>query len=147
MNRTVRICAALLLAVAGSAQAQQAREFGEYTVHYNALSTSQLAPQVAQSYGIQRSPSRALLNITVLKDTVDNGDAPVRATAKATATNLTGQRREIQMREIRDPEGAVYYIGELRVRNLETFDFAVSVTPEGETEALEFGFRQQFYTE
>ena len=41
----------------------------------------------------------------------------------------------------------VVHIGELRVRNLETFDFTVSVTPEGATEAMDVAFRQQFYTE
>jgi hypothetical protein len=147
MSRLIRISAFLLLSAAGFAQAQQSRAFGDYVVHYNALSTSQLTPQVAQSYGIQRSPSRALLNITVLRYAADGGEAPVRATVEATAKNLTGQLREITMREITDVEDAVYYIGELRVHNLETFDFSVSVLPAGENEALEVKFRQQFFTE
>jgi hypothetical protein len=139
--------AILLLVAVGAARAQQSREFGDYAVHYNALSTSLLTPQVAQSYGIQRSPSRALLNVTVIRQDGAGKGSAVRAGVLASATNLTGQRRDIQLREITDGEGAVYYIGEFRVRNMETFDFTVEVTPEGESEALEVLFRQQFYTE
>ena len=47
-----------------TSEAQQAQDFGDYVVHYNALNTNLIPPQVAQSYGIQRSPNRALINIT-----------------------------------------------------------------------------------
>ena len=62
-----------LLAVSGTAFAQQSREFNDYVVHYNALRSDLFPPQVAQGYGIQRSSNRALLNITVLKKS-DSGD-------------------------------------------------------------------------
>ncbi len=122
---------------------QQSVSFDGYTVHYNALSTSQLTPQVAQAYGIQRSSSRALLNITVL----DANDEPTEARVTANARNLTGQRREIDMRKIAEGDDAIYYIGEFRVNNMETFDFTVDVRPEGADKPIEVTFRQQFYTE
>lgn len=131
----------------GSSQAQQAEEFGDYVVHYNAINTNLLTPQVAQSYGIRRSSSRAMLNITVLKKGVDNGDVPVHATVAVKAKNLTGQIRDVEIREINDNEGAVYYIGEITVRNMEMFDFTVLVTPGESDEPYKFTFRQQFYTE
>jgi hypothetical protein len=147
MKLLVQLSATCLLILAGHVKAQQSQEFGDYTVHYNALSTSLLTPQVAKSYGIQRSASRALINIAVLKRMEGGSDVPVTATIEANAKNLTGQRREIELREITDVEGAVYYIGEMRVRNLETFDYAVTVFPEGKSKPLEVSFRQQFYTE
>jgi hypothetical protein len=147
MKRLTRWTAILLTAVAGSAGAQQASEFGDYVVHYNVLGTNLLAPQVAQGYGIQRSPSRALLNVTVIRRIPGGEGLPVRASVLARARNLTGQRREIPVREITDTGGAVYYIGEFPVRNMETFDFSVTVVPVGEPEPLEVRFRQQFYTE
>jgi hypothetical protein len=58
----------VLLAMAQPAIAQQSQSFDGYTIHYNAINTSQLTPQIAQAYGIQRSSSRALLNITVLRE-------------------------------------------------------------------------------
>ena len=146
-----RLLSILLLAgslvVAVNAAAQQSQDFGDYVVHYNALNTNLIPPQVAQAYGIARSPSRALLNITVMKKVMDTPGTPVSATVSATGTNLTGQLREIPIREIKDPEGAIYYIGEFPVHHLETYRFEVRVAVEGEDEPLMVRFRQQFYTE
>ena len=79
MTRWFLFVTALLLA--NPAGAQQAVEFDDYTVHYNALNTSELTPQIAQAYSIQRSSSRALLNITVL----DSDQNPVTAGVTANA--------------------------------------------------------------
>jgi len=123
--------------------AQQAKEFDDYTIHYNALSSSLITPEVAKAYGIRRSDSRALINISVLKN--DRGAA--KADVTATGRNLTGQTRNVDMREINEGDGAIYYIGELSVRNMETFDFTILVTPEGNDKPYTVQFRQQFYTE
>ena len=134
---------ALLLA-ASAAPAQQARSFGPYEVHYNALNTNLLTPEVAQAYGIQRAGTRAMLNITVLHT---DGNRPVPAAVTASATNLTGQRRSIEMREIRDQD-AIYYLGTFRVHNEESLNFSIEVQPEGRTgPPFTFAFRQQFYTD
>ena len=127
--------------------AQQAQNFGDYTVHYNALNSSLLTPQVAKAYGIRRSNSRALVNISVLKKAGDQSPAAVKAKVTTSSRNLTGQTRKVEMREIDDGDGAVYYIGELSVRNMETFDFTVTVTPQGQDRPFTVKFRQQFYTE
>ena len=136
-----------LLGISASADAQQSQDFGDYVVHYNALNTNFIPPQVAQGYGIKRSSSRALLNLTVLKKVMDNPGTPVSAKVSASGTNLTGQLREIEIRELKDTEGAIYYIGEFPIHNLETYNFTVNVQPEGEAEPLLVKFRQQFYTE
>ena len=136
-----------MLAVSCKAEAQQSQDFGDYVVHYNALNTNFIPPQVAQGYGIKRSSSRALLNLTVLKKVMDNPGTPVSARVTASGTNLTGQRREIETRELKDSEGAIYYIGEFPIHNLETYNFNIEVKVEGEDEPLVVKFRQQFYTE
>ena len=125
------------------AVAQQAMEFDDYTIHYNALSSSLITPEVAKAYGIRRSDSRALINISILNK---GGDAS-KAHVTATGRNLTGQTRNVDMREISEGDGAIYYIGELSVRNMETFDFTVLVTPDGNDKPYTVKFRQQFYTE
>jgi hypothetical protein len=151
MNRALILLtlAGCLAATSVPAYAQQSREFNDYVVHYNALRSDLLPPQVAQGYGIQRSSSRALLNITVMQKAADGSGVETAVTAKieVNATNLTGQRRDVVLREIRDAEGAIYYIGELPVHNMETSQFKVSILPEGESETLQVDFRQQFYTE
>jgi len=128
-------------------EAQQSQDFGEYVVHYNALNTNLLPPQVAQGYGIQRSSSRALLNVTVLKKVMGSPGTPVSATVTATGTNLTGQTRDIEIRKIDDSEGAIYYLGQFPVHNLETYRFDIQVRIEGEPDPLVVKFKQQFYTE
>ena len=141
-----RLIESLILLAALAAMpviAQQAMEFDEYTIHYNALSASLITPEVAKAYGIRRSDSRALINISVLK----GSDDAVKAQVTATGRNLTGQTRNVDMREINEGDGAIYYIGELSVRNMETFDFTVLVTPQGKDRPYTVKFRQQFYTE
>jgi len=130
-----------------ASEAQQAQDFGDYVVHYNALNTNLIPPQVAQGYGIQRSSSRALLNVTVLKKVMGSPGTPVSAAITATGTNLTGQIRDIKIRKVEDSEGAIYYLGELPVHNLETYRFDIQVRIEGEPEPLVVKFKQQFYTE
>ena len=130
-----------------SAVAQQAQNFGDYTVHYNALNSSLISPEVAKVYGIQRSESRALINISVLKNTENQLPVAVKATVTASGRNLTGQTRKVEMREINEGDDAIYYIGELSVRNMENFDFSVMITPEGQSKPFKLKFRQQFYTE
>ena len=128
-------------------EAQQSQDFGEYVVHYNALNTNLIPPQVAQGYGIQRSSSRALLNVTVLKKVMGSPGTPVGASVTASGTNLTGQKRDITIRRADDPEGAMYYLGEFPIHNLETYRFEIRVKIEGQSEPLVVKFEQQFYTE
>lgn len=139
----------ILLAVIFSitASAQQAQQFGEYSIHYNALNSSLISPEVAKLYGIRRSDSRALINISVLKTADNELPTAVKANVTASGRNLTGQTREVDMREVNEGDDAIYYIGELSVRNMETFEFTVMVTPEGQSKPYTLKFRQQFYTE
>jgi hypothetical protein len=148
MKKTLfRLSILLSIFMAMPAWAQQAQSFGEYSVHYNALNSSLLSPEIAKAYGIRRSDSRALINISVLKTSGDQPALAVKAKVAAVGRNLTGQTRNVEMREVIEAEDAIYYIGELSVRNMETFDFTVLVTPQGRNQAFELKFRQQFYTE
>ena len=47
----------------------------------------------------------------------------------------------------RTRKGAIYYVAEFPVHNLETYRFEVAVAIEGEEEPLMVRFTQQFYTE
>lgn len=143
--RPTNVMALLLLAAATAlpAAAQQSQEFGDYEVHYNTLNTNMLSPEIASVYGIQRAGTQAMLNITVLQK--ENRE-PTEARITATATNLTGQRREIELRQIND-QGAIYYIGQFRVHDEELLNFNVQIQPEDhDGEPFELRFRQQFFT-
>jgi hypothetical protein len=147
MNKLLLLSFLTLVLLSQTTHAQQSQDFGEYVVHYNALNSNLISPAVAKAYGIQRSSSRALINVTILKKLMDQPGMPVKALVTASGRNLTGQTREIPLREVLETEGAVYYIGELSVRNMETFDFRLNITPQESDLAFEVKFRKQFYTE
>lgn len=125
------------------------RDFGDYRVHFNALSTDSLAPQVALAYGIVRSKSRAMLNISIMRRAEHELGTPVKGKVVVNASNLTGQLKVIKTREIVEGEGegkAIYYIGELPVADGETLIFDISVVPEGESSSYKLRFQKQFFT-
>lgn len=124
------------------ADADSALDTGNYVIHYNALSTDLLDPQVAKAYGIKRSKNRGMLNVAVVRKDSATGKA-VPASVSASATNLNGQLLNIDLRKVTD-QNAIYYIGEFAVSNGETLDFTVSVKPEGGDERV-IEFRQAFF--
>lgn len=143
--RSIKAMTLLILAasLAPPALAQQSERFGDYEVHYNTLNTNMLSPDVASAYGIQRAGTQAMLNVTVLHR---ESREPLEAEISATATNLTGQRRDIDLRRVED-QGAIYYIGQFRIHDQETLNFNLQVQPEDhQGSPYTLAFRQQFFT-
>jgi hypothetical protein len=136
----------LLVALSGASFAENSQDFGDYVVHFNALNTTHLPPGATREYGIKRSKNRGLVNIAVLHKTLGTAGKPVSAGLNAEATNLTGQKRAINLREVREGP-AIYYIGDFPITHEETLRFKVSVKPEGQPETYEVNFKQQFFTE
>ncbi len=136
----------ILAVITPLGHADNSKDFGQYVVHYNALSTALLAPQVAREYHITRSKNRGMVNITVLRKVLGSPGQPVHAVTRVSAMNLTGQGRKIRMREVREGN-AIYYIGEFRVTNEETLKFDVRVRPQGSQDHLQVEFSQDFYTQ
>lgn len=122
--------------------AESSKSVGNYIIHYNAISTESLPPAVARAYGITRSKNKGLLNISVLKKGA--GFEGVEADIKVSATNLTGQLREIELRKIVEQK-AIYYISVFSVANRETLDFSIQVkTADDNTGNIKL--RQQFFS-
>jgi len=120
------------------------RDFGDYVVHFNAISTTQLTPEIAREYGIVRSANRGMLNVSVIKKAPDSLGTPVMGSIFASAVNLTGQFRELEFREIRE-ETAIYYIAEFSVANEETLIFTIDVTPMNEPSRFSVRYMKQFF--
>ena len=126
--------------------AGDSKDFGDYTVFYSAFTSDTLQPAMAKAYNITRSKNRGLLSISVVKKTLSPLGKPVKATVIAEATNLTGQLKSIEIREINE-NSSVYYISEFSVAHQEVLDITLKVTPEGESKPFTVKFRQQFYTQ
>ena len=119
------------------------KNIGGYVVHFSAQSTDQLSPEIARAYNIVRSKNRAMLNVSVLRES-DN--VSVEADVQVKTVNLTGQLKNVSMRKVPDQQ-AIYYIGETPVANRETLIFDITVRPEGADTASEVRFKRQFYTD
>lgn len=153
------VCGALLLSVtllAGCGDSPTAkappaqelsetfREFGNYEVHFNALRTDSLTPDIARTYGIQRSTNRVMLNVTLLHKEADQAPRkPVNAAVQVDAYNLNGQLKNLEMRRISEGT-AIYYIGETSISGNEILVFDIKVTPEGESQPLEVKLKREF---
>ena len=145
-NVAAAMIAGVMLVVSSISWAESFKSFGDYDVHYNAFTTDFLSPQVAQTYKIQRSKNRALLNISILKKVLGTPGESVSGVVRATAKNLSGQLRSLDVRKVPDGQ-AIYYLATFAVNNEETLDFEIQVTPQGRDAPYVVKFRQQFFTD
>ena len=63
----IRWLALISVLFAPLAMAEQAQKFGNIEVHYNAMLSTDLSPDVAKNYKIDRSPTRGIVTVSVLK--------------------------------------------------------------------------------
>ena len=129
----------------GNIYAENSKQFGNYVIHYNAFRSDTLTPEIAKAYSLTRRNNRMVVNITVQKK---NGDAtkPVKAKVSGFASNLTGQVKDLEFKEIHDGE-AIYYLAQSQVSNQETLKFDIKATPTGESLVANVKFKQKFYTD
>lgn len=133
----------IAIALMPAAHAEQAQKFGAIEVHYNAMLSSDLLPDVAKAYKIDRSKTRGIVTVSVLKKNAVGVAQPVPAKLTAYLVNLNNQLGNIDMREIKEGT-AIYYLGEFRVAPPDTLKFTVSVEANGEPKH-EVSFSQKFY--
>jgi Domain of unknown function (DUF4426) len=120
------------------------KDFGDYNVHFNAISTDRLSPEVAKNYNIVRSKNRAMLNVSIIKKVAGTPGVPVPGTVAVQVANLNGQIKDFTLREIKEAD-AVYYIADIPVSNGEQLVFTVDVTPVNETNRYSVKFNREFY--
>jgi hypothetical protein len=121
------------------------QDFGNYSIHYNALRTDTLLPDIARSYGIKRSPNRVMLTVTLLHK--EGGQAPgkpVDGTVEVSAYNLNGQMKGIEMRRVSEGD-AIYYIGEVSISGSEILVFDIQASPSGESEPMRVKLQREFH--
>jgi len=140
-----RLFILFIVLFSSSIYAENSKQFGDYVIHYNAFRSDTLTPEIAKAYSLTRRNNRMVLNITVQKK---DGDAsrPVKANVSGFASNLTGQIKNLEFKEIHDGE-AIYYLAQSQVSNHETLKFDIKATPAGETLVAKLKFQQKFYTD
>ena len=93
------ILALLTLGCASGASAERMVTAGEFVIHFNAVSSLDIPPEVARERQITRSAQRALVNIAVRRLHGD-GDVAVRARVEGMARNDVGQTQTLWFREV-----------------------------------------------
>lgn len=119
----------------------QSQDFGDYVVHYSAISTQQLPADAAAQYGIARAADRGLLNVAVEAKHADA--AMVRATVSGTVSDLTGHAQPVQFHETNE-NGAFDYLGEFPLSGSGSYLFTVNVTPPGAARAYTVKFNRDY---
>ena len=125
--------------------AENSKEFGDYVVHYNAFRSDTISPEVAKQHGLARANNRVLINIAVLKKVMNTTGQPTKALVTGHASNLTGQLKQLEFKEIAEGT-AIYYLADTKISDGEFLKFDLKVTPEGETRAARLHFNKRFFT-
>jgi hypothetical protein len=99
-----------------------------YEIHYSVFQSVFLSPQIASGYGIVRSGSQALINITVRRPSEQAAGDAQGAVVVGTVFDLV-HRKALEFREIREQQ-AVYYLAPISFQNGETLYFTVDVQPD-----------------
>lgn len=132
----------LSLILAAPARAENSLRDGEFELHWSAVPTTMLTPEVAKQAGITRSANRVLVNIAVRRGE-PGADVAVAAKVSIAVTNLAGQRELLDVREHREGD-AIYYLAQARVAGEDTLTFQVEALPDG-GRPMKTAFRQEFF--
>ncbi|MBT8120504.1 MAG: DUF4426 domain-containing protein [Gammaproteobacteria bacterium] len=125
--------------------AENSKEFGDYVVHYNAFRSDTISPEVAKQHGLARANNRVLINIALLKKVLNTTGKPTAAKVSGHASNLTGQLKQLEFKEITEGN-AIYYLAETKISDGEFLKFDLKIIPEGETRAARLQFDKRFFT-
>ncbi|WP_297817156.1 DUF4426 domain-containing protein [uncultured Paraglaciecola sp.] len=123
------------------AHAEQKQVLGNWDVHYIALNTTFLSPEVAKQYGIVRSRFNALINISVL-DRKDKSAQSVILTGEA--KNLIGVIKKLTFKQVKEGK-AIYYLAVLPFSDLEQYRISININDGLEQKT--FKFQHKFYAD
>ena len=111
-----------------------------------AIRTDQLTASVARAYSIERSTNRVMLNVSLLRKSPDGKTVPVDGVVNATAYNLNGQLKDLQMRRITEGS-SIYFIGETGISGNEILVFNIQAAPVGQGEKYSVQFKREFFAD
>ena len=128
-----------------SSYAENAKEFGDFVVHYNAFRSDTISPEIAKQYDLARASNRVIINIAVLEKILNTTGKPTSSEITGSASNLSGQLKQLNFKKITEGT-AIYYLAETKISDGEFLKFDIKVMPEGATKASRLHFEKRFYT-
>ena len=121
--------------------AEQKKVLGSWDVHYIALNTTFLTPQVAKKNGIVRSRFNGLINISVL-DRQDKVAQSVVITGEA--KNLIGVIKKLTFKQVKEGK-AIYYLAVLPFSDQEQYRISININDGLKQKTLKF--QHKFYAD
>jgi hypothetical protein len=137
------IFAVFSIAFSTASNAENMKKMNDINVHYIALSSTFLTPEIAKAYGIERSRYKGLVNISVL-DNTQEGKPSKTVIINGKARNDVGQIKSLDFTEVVEGD-AVYYLAQVSYTNEETIYFDINITDKGQQHNLKFS--QKFYVD
>lgn len=135
MNHLAKLLlSSLLLLGTVSVNAEQKKQLGPWDVHYIAMPSTLLEPDIAKAYDLERSQYQGLINISVLK-TSDQSAQQVSITGMA--KNLLGQQQTLEFKQVTEGK-AVYYLAQLPYRNEQRMTITVQISQGSQQQQLQF---------
>tara|TARA_B110000196_G_C21088100_1_gene636084 strand:- start:14 stop:454 length:441 start_codon:yes stop_codon:yes gene_type:complete len=141
-NKLKWLCA-LALMLTATVNAENMKKLNDLNVHYIAIGSTFLTPEIAKAYGIERSRYKGLVNIAVLDNTQDGNPAKT-VNISGKARNDVGQIKSLDFMEVKEGD-AVYYLAQVGYSNEETIYFDINITDKGKQHNLTFS--QKFYVD
>jgi hypothetical protein len=133
----------LALSVITTSSAENMKKMDGLNIHYIALGSAFLTPEIAKAYGIERSRYKGLVNISVL-DNTQAGNPSKAVFINGKARNDVGQIKSLEFTEVKEGD-AVYYLAQVSYTNEETIYFDINITDKGKQHNLKFS--QKFYVD
>ena len=147
MQHLIKFCFIACLALAFNAhsaqeQGAQYKELGAWQVHYIAFPSTFIQPQIAKTYGLERSGFKGIVNISILKNDTDK--TAQKATLQGTARNLLGNKQSLNFKEVVEGD-SVYYLAQVDYTNEEVLRFEIEIQQGNQFQTLKF--QQKFYVD
>lgn len=123
--------------------AKNSEQLGELEVHYIALNSTFLTPEIATAYQLTRSKVNALVNISVLDTSLPSKPAKsVNLVGKV--KNLLGQEKTLEFVKVKEGD-AIYYLAEFNFTSEEVYRFTIDIFDNGKKHTLKF--QQKLYAD
>ncbi|KIH80853.1 DUF4426 domain-containing protein [Pseudomonas batumici] len=133
----VAACLGVTAMAADPIKSERQEVFGDLTVHYNTFNSTYLQPDIARDKELVRSKTEGVINVSVLK-----AGKPLVAQVSGNVKDLTGMNVPLHFKQITE-QGAVYYLAQYPVPQVESRTFDITVTIGGD--AHNFSFNQELF--
>lgn len=114
---------------------------GPFVTYYSVFNSVLVEADIAGLYGLVRGPDRGLFNVSVRRNLPSGENVSSSIKISGTATNLLGQKTELEFQEIVET-GAVYYLAGFIFGNEDILKFSLELEYEdGSRQSIEFSHK------